>query len=239
MSKSEDRAKESCSNYALKKAWKNIGNYHDFDNDEYLDTALKYCSLAIKINPQNANAYVTRGSVYNEKDYFKRAFRDLNKALSLGLNNEDVYYELGFGHFLCEEFREAINDFSKALIVNPEHYGSWYFRGCAFSAMELYEKAILDLKLARSLDTKDKDTDTRLNQAYLGRGYQHLDAGRNLEAIDDFTQAARTKDLIMKAYEGRAKAFTNLGRVDEAKADIAKAEYIHEEQEHSKKNRHG
>jgi Flp pilus assembly protein TadD len=66
-----------------------------------------------------------------------------------------------------------------------------------------------------------------------------LDAGRNLEAIDDFTQAAKTKDLIMKAYEGRAKAFTNLGRVDEAKADMAKAEYIHEEQEHSKKNRHG
>jgi tetratricopeptide (TPR) repeat protein len=107
--------------------------------------------------------------------------------------------------------------------------------------MELYEKAIPDLKLAISLGTDDKDYDetlSRLNKAYLGRGQQHLNACRNLEAIDDFTKAASSKNLIVKAYEGRATAFTNLGKMEEAKADIAKANYIREEQEHAKKNSH-
>ncbi len=246
MRKSECRAKLVCSNYAMKKALKHLDNYFDnyddLDDHKYhLDTGLKYCSLAIKINPQNAYAYLTRGSVYTLKEQFKRAFRDLNKALRLGSNDGDVYYELGFAHLLCNEFREAINNFSKALLVNPERWASWYFRGCAFSDMELYEKAIPDLKLAISLGTDDKDYDetlSRLNKAYLGRGQQHLNACRNLEAIDDFTKAASSKNLIVKAYEGRATAFTNLGKMEEAKADIAKANYIREEQEHAKKNSH-
>jgi len=123
--------------------------------------------------------------------------------------------------------------------VNPEHWESWYFRGCAFSAMELFEKAIPDLKLALSLDTTETETRKRLNHAYLGRAYQHLDAGEYLEAIDDFTNATESKDFIAQAYEGRSIAFTNLGKIYEAKADIAKAKFFQEEQKHSKKNSHG
>ena len=66
-----------------------------------------------------------------------------------------------------------------------------------------------------------------------------MKADRNLEAVDDFTKATSSRDFIVKAYEGRATAYTNLGRVDEATADIAKAKYFREEQEHSKMNSHG
>jgi Flp pilus assembly protein TadD len=66
-----------------------------------------------------------------------------------------------------------------------------------------------------------------------------LDAGEYLEAIDDFTNATESKDFIAQAYEGRSIAFTNLGKIYEAKADIAKAKFFQEEQKHSKKNSHG
>jgi len=232
MSNSEDKAKIRCSNYAMKKAYKHWAN-----NDN--DTALKYCSLAIKINPQNAAAYALRGSMYNYKDWLKRAFRDLNKALSLGLNDEDVYFELGYAHLLCEEYSEAVNNFSNALTLNPNSFILWFFRGCTFDDMDLYDKAIPDLTIALSLNRNDTNTLERLSNAYLSRGNRYLKAGRNLEAIDDFTNATESKDFIVKAYEGRAAAYTNLGRVDEATADIAKAKYIREEQEPSKKNSHG
>ena len=102
----------------MKKAYRHWGNFADSDCSDLdeIDTAITYCSLATKINPQNAAAYSLRGSMYNYKHWHKRAFRDLNKALSLGLNDEDVYYGLGFAHLLCEEycniwFETGINHF--------------------------------------------------------------------------------------------------------------------------------
>ena len=56
MSSSGDKAKVSCSNFALKKAYK------FYDNHDY-DTAINYCSLAIKIDPQNGMAYNLRGAI--------------------------------------------------------------------------------------------------------------------------------------------------------------------------------
>ena len=240
MSNPEDKAVIRCSNYAMKKAYRHWGNFADSDCSDLdeIDTALKYCLLAIKINPQNAAAYSLRGSMYNYKHWHKRAFRDLNKALSLGLNDEDVYYGLGFAHLLCEEYSQAVNNFSNAIALNPNSSILWYFRGCTFGDMELYDKAIPDLIIALSLDLNDTDTLDRLSNAYLERGHYHLKAGRNLEAINDFTSATSSRDFIVEAYEGRFAAFTNLGRVDEASADMAKAKYFREEQEHSKKNSH-
>ena len=232
MGKSDDKAKISCSNFAMKKAFK------FYDNDDH-DTAIKYCSLAIKINPQNAMAYALRGAIYIHKHWFSWVFRDLNKALSLGLNDKDVYFELGYAHLLCEEYSEAVNNFSNALTLNPNSFILWFFRGCTFDDMDLYDKAIPDLTIALSLNRNDTNTLERLSNAYLSRGNRYLKAGKNLEAIDDFTNATESVDFIVKAYEGRAAAYTNLGRVDEATADIAKAKYIREEEEHSKMNSHG
>jgi len=241
MSNPEDKAVIRCSNYAMKKAYRHWGNFADSDCSDLdeINTALKYCSLAIKINPQIADAYSLRGSMYNYKHWHKKAFRDLNKALSLGLNDEDVYFELGFAHLLCEEYSQAVNNFSNAIALNPNSSILWYFRGCTFDDMELYDKAIPDLIIALSLNPNDTDTLECLSNAYLERGRHHLKVGRNLEAINDFTSATSSRDFIVEAYEGRATAYTNLGRVDEAKSDTAKAKYFREEQEHSKMNNHG
>ena len=199
MSNPEDKAVIRCSNYAMKKAYRHWDNFADSDCSDLdeIKTALRYCSLAIKINPQNAAAYSLRGSMYNYKHWHKRAFRDLNKALSLGLNDEDVYYEIGFAHLLCEEYSQAVNNFSNAIALNPNSFILWYFRGCTFDDMELYDKAIPDLIIALSLNLNHTDTLDRLSNAYLERGHLHLKAGKNQEAVDDFTKATSSRDLIL------------------------------------------
>ena len=240
MRKSDFRAKIVCSNYALKKAyshWDNFKASNPSDLDE-IDTAITYCSIAIKNYPQNEFAYSLRGSMYIGKEWYKWACRDLKKALSLGLKDEFVYSDLGFAYMLLQECNEAVNSFSNALEINPNYCFAWQKRGYTFTKMELYEKAIPDLKIALSLLPNDIYANRDLNRAYLRRGHLHLKAGKNLEAISDFTSATNSKDSVVEAYEGRAAAFMNLGRVDESTADIAKAKYIREEHEHAKKNSH-
>lgn len=241
MRKSDFRAKIVCSNYALKKAYRHWDNFEDSNHSDLdeIDTAIDYCSIAIKNYPQNEFAYKLRGSMYSNKHWFRRACRDLNRAVSLGLKDEYVFTDLGFAHMLEHECSEAVNNFSHALEINPEHFSAWSNRGYTYIKMRLFEKAVPDLKIALSLIPNDPIALLNLNDAYYGRGHLYLKADRNLEAVDDFTEATSSKDFIVKAYEGRAMAFTNLGRVGEATADIAKAKYIREEQEHSKMNSHG
>ena len=228
MRESEDKAKITCSNFALKKA------FRSYDNSDH-DTAIKYCSLAIKINPKNASAYNLRGSIYIHKYWFTWVFRDLNKALILGLNDEVVYSNLGYAHMLLQECDKAVNNFSIALEINPNHFFAWSYRGYTFFKMKLYEKAIPDLKIALSLIPNDPFALLNLNDAYLGRGHNHLNAGRNLEAVDDFSNAMNYYDFVTKAYEGRAAAYTNLGMIDLAKADIVKAKFFRDKLELNQK----
>ena len=241
MRKSDFRAKLVCSNYAMKKAYRHWDNFEDSNHSDLdeIDTAIDYCSIAIKSDPQNTHAYAFRGKMYIRKHWFIWACRDLNKAISFGLHDEFVYTDLGFAHMLEHECSEAVNNFSIALAINPEHFSAWSNRGYTFIKMSLFEKAVPDLKIALSLIPNDPIALLNLNDAYYGRGHLYLKADRNLEAVDDFTKATSSRDFIVKAYEGRATAYTNLGRFDEATADIAKAKYFREEEEHSKMNSHG
>lgn len=224
MRESEDKTKVACSNFALKKAFK-------FHNNYDYETAIKYCSLAIKINPKNAGAYNLRGEMYIHNYWFTWAFRDLNKALKLGFHNEIVYSNLGFIHMLLHQCEQAVNNYSIALEINPNHFNAWLNRGYTFIKMKLYEKAVPDLKMALSLNPKEPLALLNLSDAYLGRGNLHLKAGRNMEAIEDFTNAANHYDFVIKAYEGRASAYTNLGKIELAKADIVKAKFFRDEYE--------
>ena len=241
MSNPEDKAVIRCSNYAMKKAYRHWGNfaYRDCSDLDEIDTAIDYCSIAIKSDPQNELAYHLRGSMYSNKHWYRRDCKDLNRAISLGFKDEYIYTDLGFAHTLVDECSEAVNNFSHALAINPNYFKAWGQRGYAFLRMKLYDKAIPDLIIALSLFPNDPSTLRVLNRAYLERGRHHLKAGRNLEAVDDYTKATSSRDFIVEAYEGRAAAYTNLGRVEEASADMAKAKYFREEEEHSKMNSHG
>ena len=224
MGRSEDKAKESCSNFAMKKAYKYYDNY-DYD------TAIKYCSLAIKIDRQNGMAYNLRGAMYTHNYWFTWSFRDLNKALKLGFINETVYTNLGVAHMLLGECNNAVNNFSNALAINSNHFCAWSNRGYTFFKMKLYGKAIPDLKIALTLIPNDPIPLLNLNDSYLRRGNLHLNAGRNLEAVEDFSSAMNYYDFVVEAYEGRASAYTNLGLIDLAKADMVKAKFFRDEYE--------
>ena len=228
MRRSENKAKISCSNFAMKKAFKYYDNY-DYD------TAIKYCSLAIKINPQNGMAYNLRGAIYIRNYWFTWSFRDLNKAISLGFNNDMVYSNLGDAYMFSHQCDKAVNNYSIALELNPENFCAWANRGYTFIKMKLYEKAVPDLKIALTLRPKDSIALLNLDDAYLGRGGLHLKADRYLEAIDDFSNAMNHYDFVVKAYEGRASAYTNLGMIDLAKADIIKSKFFRDKLELNQK----
>ena len=136
---------------------------------------------------------------------------------------------------LNHECNKAVNNFSIALEINPEHFSAWSNRGYTFIKMRLYEKAVPDLKIALSLIPNDEIALLNLNDAYLGRGNLHLKKGRYLKAVEDFTKAIKLEGFLVEAYEGRSIAFMNIGKIDEANADMANAKFFRDQFELNQK----
>jgi serine/threonine-protein kinase len=59
--------------------------------NEY-DTEIAECSEAIRLNPDNAEAYRSRGDAYYEEDDYASAIEDYSKAIELDPNNVYAYH---------------------------------------------------------------------------------------------------------------------------------------------------
>jgi tetratricopeptide (TPR) repeat protein len=51
--------------------------------NDFYDRAIRYHSKAIRLNPNNPNAYNLRGDAYHDKKEYGKAISDLNEAIRL------------------------------------------------------------------------------------------------------------------------------------------------------------
>lgn len=80
--------------------------------------AIKDYTSAIGIDPNYAEAYLGRGSVYGELLSFPEAYNDINSALSLKPTLVDAYFNRGFLYYLTRDYNNALKDFNRYLSAN-------------------------------------------------------------------------------------------------------------------------
>ena len=118
-----------------------LSDLHRYAGDVYLDaldnpeTALIEYSEAIKLNPNNADAYEARGDRYYfsyAKDY-DAALADIDRGLELDPNTGRRYNARGAIHRVLGDNDTAIADWQRCLELDPHHY--W----CHLNLAQLYE----------------------------------------------------------------------------------------------------
>ena len=98
----------------------NLGKEH-YNNNEF-DLAVSVLSEALRIDPNNAYAYLLRGAIYVEKKLdFDRAIVDSTEAIRLNPNDERAYYIRGLAYYGKGQRNQAIQDCEKALRINPDN----------------------------------------------------------------------------------------------------------------------
>ena len=107
---------------------------------------------AIRLNPNNAEAYFRRGFEYSKKGDSDRAISDFNETIRLNPNNAEAYYNRGSAYDRKGDYDRAISDYNEAIRLNPNNAYAYSWRGNAYEAKGDYNKAIADYESALRID---------------------------------------------------------------------------------------
>jgi tetratricopeptide (TPR) repeat protein len=148
------------------------------------DAALICASEAVKMRPNDADAYDLRASIHFASGNNKEAVEDYTKAISLAPRNADFYNCRSMVYYNLGEYVKALDDAEKALSMLPMDINFQYSKAQALIAMKRWEEAIAWLS---RMIRRESDNDQLLSD----RASCFFNQGRFSDAIRDYRAAIR------------------------------------------------
>lgn len=145
-----------------------------WDGKKYTDPqkAIEYLNNAIKLQPNHASAFNSRGNAYADLGRYKRAVEDYNEAIRLKPDNVNAYINRGDVYYILCQYQLAIKDCNEAIRLKPDNALAYSNRGRAYAKLDEYDTAIMDFNEAIRLKPD-------YNDAYNNRGYAYFLQGND------------------------------------------------------------
>ena len=134
----------------------------DMSVDDY-EAAIEDVTKAIELDPQNAEAYLLRGTIKCNLEDFRGALADYTKASEFDAYKSWAYIERGRALIHIGENQAAIRDFTKAIEYGQQDSWAYRCRGDVRSILGDYQGAVEDYTRGIELSPKD-------SQGYCNRG---------------------------------------------------------------------
>jgi len=182
------------------------------------DRAIDDINRAIRLDPNDADAYLLRGAMYYNKGDNDRTIADCTEAIRLDPNFARAYVSRGLTYARKGDYDRAIADYTQAIRIDPNNARSYRNRGLAYDIKDDMDKAIADYTQVIRLAPNFAGTYNRRGSAYANK----QDYNR---AIADYTEAIRLDPNNVGAYNNRAwtYAYDMKTNYNQALADINQA----------------
>ncbi|MDR1220220.1 MAG: tetratricopeptide repeat protein [Treponema sp.] len=180
------------------------------------DRVIADFTQALRLDPNNANAYRERGNAYNDMGEHDRAIADYNQALRLNPDYVAAYINRGNAYSDKGEHDQAIADYTQAVRINPNYTWAYNNRGLSYSDIGEYDRAIADFDEAIRIDPN-------YAIAYNNRGIAYDYKGDSDRAIADYSEAIRVDPNYTWAYNNRGLSYNDKGEYDRAIVDYSEA----------------
>ena len=122
------------------------------------DKALRDCSKAIDLAPNEAETYFNRGLIYAEKGELNNAIIDFSKCLEIQADNPKALSFRGKIHWQKGNINEAMADFSKSIAIQADDPEVLKLRGVGHARKGRLDEAMADfsrsIKLKKCAETK-------------------------------------------------------------------------------------
>ncbi|GHV51225.1 hypothetical protein AGMMS49579_06140 [Spirochaetia bacterium] len=142
------------------------------------DQAIADYTQAIRLDPNNENAYYDRGRAYAAKSDYDRAISDYNQAIRIDPNDAYNYNARGNAYLNQKNYDMAIADYNQALRVDPNYTSAnnnlanaYYNRGSDYYRGKDYTRAIADYEAALRFNPNYANAREWLGNARQARGY--------------------------------------------------------------------
>lgn len=169
----------------------------------------------IGIQPDNAQAYLNRGSTYVRMGQFDAGLSDYSRVVELEPNRFEGWYNRGSARVAARQYDEAISDLTEAIRLKPDLGYAYCNRGLSYLRKDESERALADFEKGLALRVD-------MPLCYYGRGEIELSDGKYREAIEDLTRGINFKPTA-EALAHRATAYERLGESDKALRDYQNA----------------
>ncbi|GEM_PF-6238049 len=126
--------------------WTNHGNF--LREIGKLEKALTAHDIALKINPNLADAWNNKANTLSEMGRYEEALKHYDKALKINPNLAEAWNNKANTLSETGKYEEAIRHYDKALKINPHLAQAWVNKAIAFSEMNKYEEAVKTIKEA-------------------------------------------------------------------------------------------
>jgi tetratricopeptide (TPR) repeat protein len=208
----------------VKKAY-GLLNRNDFH------VGLEFCDLALKADPNCGQAYLLKGYTLFKLENPEQSVQCLKHGLSLlpakgeglavlpGHGPEWSYHILVAALIDLGHFKEALESLDRAPASFQKNLVFLEDRGILYVQLRQYEKSI-------DLFSQIIKANPSNNYYYRERARAYLLAKKPAQAVVDFTTAIKREPTESSVYSGRAEAYKQLGKMDLARADYAKANEV-------------
>ncbi|QFZ12078.1 tetratricopeptide repeat protein [Anabaena sp. YBS01] len=164
-----------------------------------LEKALAESDEAIKLNPNDVDAYLGRAMIRHFSKDYAGAISDYEQAIKLRPRPKDVsvYSNSGKAHAELGDHKSAIAKYNTALKIDPNGVFSLFIyndRGLSYLALGDTKSAIADFNQAIQLAPESADS-------YYNRGLAQRRLGQKQAAIADFQKAAKFYQANNKTEE--------------------------------------
>jgi tetratricopeptide (TPR) repeat protein len=181
-----------------------------------LEGAITDYDQAIRLNPNNDEAYYNRGIWRSEKGDIDGAIADYDQAIRLNPKAASAYINRGAARYRKGDTDGSIADLDRAVELNPKNALAYSNRCFTIKLKGDFDDAIADCDQAIRLDANNV-------RAFVNRALVRQAMGDIDGAIADYDQAIRLDPKFVGARFNRGNVYLKNGNFDRAIADYAQA----------------
>jgi tetratricopeptide (TPR) repeat protein len=105
----------------------------DRDTDERFNNAVQILREAVRLRPDDANAWSYLGVMYGVTLQHNQAVRAFQEAVRLQPGNADTLCYLGNAYYNLEQYDDALQSYRAALHIQPGHALAWFKIGVIYN----------------------------------------------------------------------------------------------------------
>jgi tetratricopeptide (TPR) repeat protein len=173
--------------------------------NEY-EQAKQQLQLALKDNPNDAEAHYYLGDIYARQKDFPKMMTEFNACLAINDKHKDEIaaikdknfadaYKNAVETFNGQKYKETIDDLKMATLIRPETGKAWSLMGKTYVNQSQFPEAIEAFKKAVALDTKYENMEDRSLLMKLYFNGNNYEAALNM-AEEIYRKDDKNKDAI-------------------------------------------